>query len=129
MKKKYSILIVDDDKFLLEMYKKKFEVFEVNVEVSVGSADALSKIHGGATPDVLVLDIIMPGMDGLELLETIRKESLIPEAIVVMLTNESESEKIDKAKTLRVAGYIVKATSIPSEVAKEVIRIADEHTK
>lgn len=129
MNKKYSILIVDDDKFLLEMYKKKFEVFEIAVDVSVGSADALSKIKGGATPDVLVLDIIMPGMDGLELLETIRKENLIPSSIIIMLTNESESEKIDKARSLGVAGYIVKATSIPSEVAQEVIRIADLHSK
>ncbi len=129
MNKKYSVLIVDDDKFLLEMYKKKFEVAEVTVDVSVGSADALSKIKGGATPDILVLDIIMPGMDGLELLETIRKENLIPSTIIIMLTNESESERIEKAKSLGVAGYIVKATSIPSEVAQEVIRIADQHTK
>jgi len=129
MKKPYSILIVDDDKFLLEMYKKKFMDFGVTVDVSVGSADALSKIKAGAKPDVLVLDIIMPGLDGLELLEAIRKENLIPETIVIMLTNESESVKIEKAKSLGVAGYIVKATSIPSEVAAEVIRIADLHSK
>lgn len=129
MNKKYSILIVDDDKFLLEMYKKKFDHYGIDVDMSVGSQDALSKLRGGLTPDVLVFDIIMPGMDGLELLETVRNEKLAPNAIVVMLTNESESAKIEKARSLGVAGYIVKATSIPSEVAEEIIRIADANIK
>jgi len=129
MNKKYSALIVDDDKFLLEMYKKKFDHYGVDVTLSAGSEDALAKLRGGLTPDILIFDIIMPAMDGLELLEIVRKENLAPKAIVVMLTNESESAKIEKAKSLGVASYIVKATSIPSEVAEEVIRIADAHLK
>lgn len=129
MNKKYSILIVDDDKFLLEMYKKKFDHYGISVDLSVGSTDALSKLRAGLTPDILVFDIIMPGMDGLELLEAVRKENLTPKSIVVMLTNESESAKIEKAKSLGVVGYIVKATSIPSEVAEEIIRIGDAHIK
>lgn len=129
MNKKYSILIVDDDKFLLEMYKKKFDHYGISVELSVRPEGALKKLREGFCPDVLVLDIIMPGMDGLELLETIRNEKLVPKAIVVMLTNESESSKIKKAKSLNIAGYIVKATSIPSEVVEEIIRIAKAHIK
>jgi CheY-like chemotaxis protein len=128
MKKKYSVLIVDDDKFLLEMYKKKFEKYELNTDICIGSADVLTKLRDGAAPDILVLDIIMPGMDGLELLQAIRDEKLSPNSIVIMLTNESDSERIEKAKTLGVAGYIIKATSIPSEVVEAVIKIADEHT-
>ncbi|MFZ2049086.1 MAG: response regulator [Minisyncoccia bacterium] len=129
MNKKYSILIVDDDKFLLDMYRKKFEHYGILPELSVGSNDALNKLHGGYVPDVLVLDIIMPGMDGLELFETIRKEKLCPNSIVIMLTNEGDGVKIEKAKSLGAVGYIVKATSIPSEVTEEIIRIADAHIK
>jgi CheY-like chemotaxis protein len=121
--KKYTALIVDDDKFLLEMYKKKFDSSGVLTDLAVGSADALTKLRAGANPDILVLDIIMPAMDGLELLETVRKENLAPNAKVIMLTNESESEKVEKAKSLGVSGYIVKATSIPSEVVEEILRI------
>lgn len=124
MSKNYTIFIVDDDKFLLDMYKKKFEQDGATVEVAVGPQEALNKLRGGAKPDVLVLDIIMPGMDGVELLGVIRKEKLTPDSIVVMLTNENNRATIDKAKDLGIRGYIVKATSIPTEVVEEIKKIA-----
>ena len=126
MNKKYSILIVDDDKFLLEMYKKKFDQLGITLDISVGSNDALTKLRGGLVPDIMVFDIIMPGMDGIELLETVRKENLSPKSTVIMLTNESDSKTIERAKELGIEGYIVKATSVPSEVAAQVIHIADK---
>lgn len=129
MKKPYKVFLVDDDKFLLEMYKKKFEKYGLETDISVGPDEALTKLRDGMTPDILVLDIIMPGMDGLELLKTIRDEKLVPNSVVVMLTNESDSTRVEQAKALGVAGYIVKATSIPSEVVEEVLKIADEHSK
>jgi CheY-like chemotaxis protein len=124
MAKSYSVLLVDDDKFLLEMYRKKFEQNGLTVDVAVGSHEALGKLRDGKKPDILMLDIIMPTMDGIELLETIRKEKLADSSIVIMLTNESDKEKIQEAKKLGIKGYIVKATSIPSEVVEETLRIA-----
>lgn len=129
MNKKYAVLIVDDDKFLLDMYRKKFVSEGCAVDVALGSEETLSKLRGGAKPDILILDIIMPGMDGIELLETIRKEKLVPDAAVIMLTNESDQERIDKAKALGIKGYIVKAMSIPSEVVEEVFAIVNKKTK
>lgn len=122
---KNTVLLVDDDKFLLDMYRKKFEQSGIDVDVAVGSQEALAKLRGGANPGILMLDIIMPTMDGLELLETIRKESLAKDSVVIMLTNESDREKIEKAKSLGIQGYIVKATSIPSEVVEEALKIAN----
>jgi len=121
--KKYSILIIDDDKFLLDMYSTKFRNLGHNAIVANSAEDALSKLRNGPDPEIIVLDIIMPAMDGLELLATIRKETLAPNATVVMLTNETEPAKIDRAKSMGVGGYIVKATTIPSEVVEEVIHI------
>jgi two-component system, chemotaxis family, chemotaxis protein CheY len=123
MIKKYTVLIVDDDKFLLNMYRKKFEANGATVDVAVGSEDALTKLRTGAKPDILLLDIIMPGMDGIELLETIRKEKLSSDSSVIMLTNESSQEKIEAAKKLGIKGYIIKATRIPSEVVDEALEI------
>jgi len=62
----------------------------------------------------------------LELLETIRKEKLIPNTVVIMLTNQSQSSEIDRATKLGVAGYIVKASTIPSEVVNEVVQIVSK---
>ncbi|MBX4200419.1 response regulator [Candidatus Parcubacteria bacterium] len=129
MNKAYTVLIVDDDKFLLEMYRKKFEGLKITPDIATSGQETLEKLRGGQTPDVLVCDIIMPKMDGLELVETIRKENLAPNAIIVMLTNESKPETVEKAKSLGVEGYIVKATTVPSEVVEEIVRIADQHTK
>ncbi len=125
--KKYSVLIVDDDKFLLDMYAMKFKTLGHDAKVAVGSTEALTKLRAGDSPDAIILDVIMPTMDGLELLETIRKENLSPRSMVIMLTNESDPAKIEKAKSFNIAGYIVKATSIPSEVVGEVVRILQEH--
>ena len=127
--KKYTVLIVDDDKFILDMYRKKFEQDGAKVDVAVGSEETLSKLRDGAKPDVLILDIIMPGMDGIELLEVIRKEKLVPNSAVIMLTNESATDKIEKAKSLGIKGYIVKASSIPTEVVEKVWEIVDLKTK
>lgn len=124
--KKIKVFIVDDDKFLLGMYSLKFSNNGYEVDTTVGSVAALEKLRAGAKPDILLLDIIMPHMDGLELLKTIRDEKLAPGATVVMLTNQSQSSDIERAKDLKVDGYIVKASTIPSEVMQEVQKIYSE---
>jgi len=127
--KKYKILMVDDDRFLLNMYETKFKNFGHEIISLTSSEQALSKLREGFIPDAIVLDVIMPHPDGLELLNTIRKEKLAPDSAVIMLTNQGESSEIERAQKLGMDGYIVKATLIPSEVAAEVIRIAEEHKK
>lgn len=122
-KKNIKVMIVDDDKFLLGMYSLKFANNGYDVDTGIGSQMALEKLRKGANPDILLLDIIMPYMDGLELLKTLRDEKLISNAIVVMLTNQSQSSDIERAKELNVDGYIVKAATIPSEVLHEVEKI------
>ena len=121
--------MVDDEKFLLTMYVMKFKKQGFDEISSVGSNDALEKLRGGFSPDILVLDIIMPGVDGLDLLATIKKEKLAPSAVVIMLTNQGGAEEIERAKALGANSYIVKATSIPSEVVEEVLKIAKANNK
>ena len=123
-----KILIVDDDHFLLDMYSLKFKKGGLDVDVSAGSVPALAKLREGSHVDIILLDIIMPGMDGLELLKIIRDEKLIPSATVVMLTNQPD--EMDRAQALGIDGYIVKATTIPSEVVEQVLTIyKNKHSK
>jgi CheY-like chemotaxis protein len=122
-KKNIKVLIVDDDKFLLGMYSLKFANNGYDVETTMGSQAALEKLRAGFKPDVMLFDVVMPYMDGLDLLKTIRQENLVPNAAVIMLTNQSSAGDIERAKELEVDGYIVKASTIPSEVLSEVEKI------
>lgn len=63
----------------------------------------------------------MPGMDGLDLLKKIREEKLLPDSTIIMLTNQADD--FDKAKVFGVDGYIIKATTIPSEVVDQVLNV------
>jgi len=124
--KKYKVLIVDDDKFLLQMYATKFTLSGHEVTSAQNGAEALEKLREGLKPDIVLLDVVMPGVDGMEVLQTIHKDALVPEAVYVMLTNQSAPADIERAKTIGMHGYIVKATTIPSEVVEEVIKIREK---
>src|SRR3989344_1625972 len=94
---KRKILIVDDDNFLLDMYALKFSQNSFEVYTATNGLQAIEKIKGGLSPEVLLVEIIM--------------------------SNKSEQKDIDKGNTLGVAGYIVKANSTPAEVIDQVINI------
>jgi CheY-like chemotaxis protein len=102
------------------MYSLKFEKSGYEVVTAAASDDALTKLKEGLKPDVLILDVIMPTMDGIELLQAIKSQNLAPQAKILMLTNQGEPADIDRAKKIGIDGYIVKATSIPSEVVATV---------
>lgn len=123
MQEKTKILIIDDDKFLIDMYSMKFTKNDYDVTTAEHGEDALRKLRDGFLPEIIVLDVIMPTMDGIEFLENLRKENLAPNAVVVVLSNQGESTDIERAEQFNVDGYIVKATTIPSEVVAEVTEI------
>jgi CheY-like chemotaxis protein len=122
-----KVLIVDDDKFLLNMYSIKFSKNGYEVTAANSGDEALNKIKDGFHPDIVLLDIVMPGMDGFEILSALRKGNLVPGASVIMLTNQGQLSDIEKAKSFGIDGYIIKATTIPSEVVEEVTRIYNLH--
>ena len=119
--KQLKILLIDDDHFLLDMYLLKFKKYGILVDTSPNSITALESIRGGKVYDIVLVDIIMPGMDGLDFMTTIRSEKLLPKAVFIILTNETDSK--EKTKNLGVLGYIIKATATPSEVVEQVLEI------
>ena len=120
---KRKILIVDDDNFLLDMYALKFSQNNFEVHTAGSGVQAIEKLQGGLTPEVLLMDIIMPEMDGFEMLEKINQNNLSPNSVKIILSNKSQQSDIDRGNTLGVAGYIVKANSTPAEVIEQVINI------
>lgn len=117
---KPKVLIIDDDKFLQDMYSLKFTKKGYEVFNAVNGNDAITKLKDGLVPDVIVVDIIMPIMNGLKFLEALRTEKLAPEATVVVLTNQGQHEDIEAAEKWNIDGYIIKALAIPSEVIDQV---------
>jgi CheY-like chemotaxis protein len=120
---KKKILIVDDDSFLLDMYALKFSQNNFEVYTAESAMQVLEKFKDGLNPDVVLLDIIMPEMDGFELLEKINKDKLSPNSIKIILSNKSQQSDIDRGNSLGAVGYIVKANSTPAEVINQVTSI------
>ncbi len=120
---KKKILIVDDDNFLLDMYALKFSQNNFEVYTAGDGSQAVEKLQGNLNPDIIMMDIIMPEMDGFELLEKIKKDNLAPNAIKIILSNKSQQADIDRGNKLGVSGYIVKANSTPVEVIGQVTNI------
>ena len=128
-KASYSVFLVDDDKFLLDMYTLKFKDSGCDIEAIPDPTVALQKLRAGANPNIILLDVVMPTMSGFEFLEAMRKEGLAKNTTVIMLTNQGQQEDIDKAMQLGAAGYIIKASSIPSEVLQKTLSIVESKKK
>jgi len=126
METKKKIFIVDDDSFLLDMYALKFSQSNFDVTTSLGSMLALDRLRSGFVPDIMLLDIVMPDMDGFELLEKMKEENLAKDSIVVILSNRGQQSDISRGESLGAAGYIVKANSTPLEVITKVTEITNK---
>lgn len=123
---KKKVCIVDDDKFLREMYTLKFSSGGFEVE-SFGSAEeALNKFESGYEPDILLFDIIMPMIDGWGFIKRVKENNYIPNAKKIVLSNQGEQNDISKVTLYNIDGYIVKAIKTPSEVVADVKKLAEK---
>lgn len=123
-KKNYKILIIDDDPFILDMYVLKFKEHGFLVETATDGKEGLKKIKELA-PDVVLLDVVMPLMDGFDVLRELKKETPPPAAKVILLTNLGQKEDVERGMQLGAHDYVIKAHFTPSEVvekAKNVLR-------
>lgn len=124
---KRKILIVDDDTFLLDMYALKFSQNNFEVYTAPDGVHALERMRGGLEPDILLIDIIMPEMDGFKTLEQIKENRLCPNCLKIILSNKSDPRDIEEGKKLGVVGYIVKANYTPAEVIDQVVGILEKN--
>ncbi|MFA6355044.1 MAG: response regulator [Candidatus Paceibacterota bacterium] len=121
-----KIFIIDDDNFLLDMYALKFSKSNFDVTSALGPEVALEKLRGGFSPDIILLDIVMPVMDGFELMEKMKEEKLGADAIKIILSNRGQPSDVARGEALGASGYIVKASSTPTEVIEKVRNIISE---
>jgi CheY-like chemotaxis protein len=115
-----NILLVDDDKFLLDMYSMKFVQHGHTVQACLSAHDALDCLQKGFKADVILFDLIMPEMDGFAFLEKLQSEKIAEHAMKFALTNQSTDAEQKRVLDLGAEGFFVKATMIPSEVVNTV---------
>ncbi len=114
------VLLVDDDKFLLDMYVMKFTAMGYTANACLSAKEALILLRGGFNPDTILFDITMPELDGFSFLKAISEEHLAPSAIKIALTNQNDDAERMRIADLGAMRYIVKANMIPSEVVNTI---------
>lgn len=118
----HTILLIDDDTALCELYRVKFERAGFRVVIYGDAAAALEALKGDLHPDLIVLDIILPGMDGFAFLRGAKQASLhLPPVIV--LTNQDTDVVKEEAFALGANNYIAKASETPKEILEHIIEI------
>jgi DNA-binding response OmpR family regulator len=123
-----KILIIEDDPFLSEMYATKLKQAGFEVEAAFDGQEGLKKTKEDK-PDLVLLDIVLPKMDGFEVLEKIKKDEAIREIPVVLLTNLGEKNEVEKGLKIGADEYIIKAHFTPSAVVAKVKEILNQRTK
>lgn len=118
-KTKGSILIVEDDFFLLNIYSTKFEGEGYKVFIAPNGQEGL-ELALSKKPNIILLDILMPKLDGFGFLKEIKKNKVAANIPIILLTNLSQKKDIDKGLSMGADDYLVKAHFMPSEVVEKV---------
>ena len=118
-----KILLVDDDTFLRDMYATKFIECGHTVTPALHAADALRVLESDSSFDLMLVDMIMPGMTGVELMAEVKRALPDSKMKSIVLSNQGQDQDIAEAKAVGAVGYIIKAQSVPSEVVKRVEEI------
>jgi two-component system chemotaxis response regulator CheY len=106
-----TILIVDDSATMVMSVKTTLEMSGFKVETASDGAQALVKLKAGMKPDLMITDINMPNMGGLELIQNVRALPGFRFMPILTLTTESQAAKRDEAKKLGATGWLVKPVS------------------
>ncbi len=113
--------MVDDERFLLDIYKIYFEKAGYEVFTYHDVDDALQALRKGLEPAVILFDITMPdSRSGYEFIEAVKREALGKHALKVALSNEGQEGAMARIKELGADGHILKTSVIPSELAEKV---------
>jgi len=114
-----KILIIEDDKFLRELIVRKLSQENFDVVEAIDGEDGIKKVKE-TIPDLLLLDLILPGIDGFEVLSKIKEEPATASIPVIILSNLGQKEDIERGLKLGAVDYLVKAHFTPNEIIEKV---------
>lgn len=117
-----KILIVEDDNFLRELITQKLITEGYELLEAIDGEEGLKKIKE-EKPDLVILDLILPGIDGYEVLYQIKKEPATAEIPVIILSNLGQKEDVEKGLKLGAVDFLIKAHFTPGEIIEKVKNI------
>lgn len=120
--KKKKIILVEDDVFLIDIYTTKLKEAGFLVEVVENGEKVLSKAKE-VKPDLLLLDIVLPHVDGWQILKELKSDKELKKIKVVILSNLGQKEEVAKGVKLGAEKYLIKAHYTPSEIVEEVKKL------
>ncbi len=121
-----KILVVDDEDSVREIYRHEFLNSGYTVVVAADGEEGLLKA-GEETPDMILLDIMLPKMSGIEVLRAIKENQLTKKIPVLLLTNLGEETIIKEGFELGADGYLLKVSYTPSQVVEEVKKFFEDN--
>lgn len=116
---KNTVLIIEDDELLREVYATKFQMEGFVVDTASDGAEGLHKATT-KEPDIILLDMLMPRMNGLEFLRAYRIPSLHPNVKALVISNKSSTKEINEAKTMGARDYLIKSHHTPAEIVERI---------
>ncbi len=117
-----KILLIEDDPFLIDIYTTKLKEAGFSTEVAVDGEETIRKMKE-KKPDLVILDIILPKIDGWAILKKIKSEPKLKNLKVIILSNLGQKEEVKKGMDLGAVKYLIKAHYTPSQVVEEIKKI------
>jgi len=127
--KKTKVLMIEDDSYISDMYKIKLEKENFEVVVASDGIKGIDMLDKEQKPDIILLDIVMPKMDGFSVLKMIKKKPELENIPVVLLTNLGQRETVERGFELGAASYIIKAHFTPAEVVEKIKEVLGEDNR
>lgn len=119
---KNKILLVEDDAFLISMYVTKFEL-EGFVVLTADDGEKGLAMAAAQQPDIILLDIMLPKMNGFDVLKGLKKNKETEKIPVILLTNLSQQSEVERGLSMGAQDYLIKAHFMPSEVLDKIKKI------
>lgn len=116
------VLLVEDDVFLANIYKTKFEMEKFKITM-VDNGEAGLEEAKKKKPDIILLDILLPKLDGFAVLEKLKADNELKKIPIILLTNLGQKDDVEKGLELGAADYLIKAHFKPSEVVEKVKKV------
>jgi len=117
-----TILLIEDDPFLIDIYTTKLKESGFKVEVATNGEEGIIKAQE-TKPNLIVLDIVLPQIDGWEILKEIKANPNLKKIPVVILSNLGQKSEVEKGIKLGAVKYLIKAHFTPSEVIEEIKKV------